>query len=169
MPEAADHSHVARSDVPGSLRLGSCGQHRRQWFAGDRFALTEIGGFAYAPRCIGAGDAQSIGQCRGQLAAQLRRIGLLADLVDQRVFDGRQPTPKGLAGLQQCEPLRGSQRVEGQIQGALEVSLERIEDFDDFFSATRTHVRTVAKRSDNSALGETEVTQVISVMKRSVV
>jgi hypothetical protein len=111
--------------------------------------------------------------CNGCTASDtgfLRGAALaLPDLVDQRVLDGRQLTPEGLAGLQQCEPLRGSQRVEGQIQGALEVSLERVEDFDDLFLAIRTHVRIITKRSDNSSFGETEVTQVISVMKRSVV
>ncbi len=85
--EAANNRHVGRPDASGPLRLGGGGQQWRQCVAGDRFALAEIGGVVNAPRCFRAGDPQPVRQGRRQLAAQLRRVGLLADLVDQRMLD----------------------------------------------------------------------------------
>jgi hypothetical protein len=61
VPETADHRHVAGADAPLSLRFGGGGQHRRQRFAGDRFALAQIGGLVDAPRRLSAGDAQPVG------------------------------------------------------------------------------------------------------------
>ena len=80
---------------------------------------------------------------------ELVGLRLLADLVDQWVLDGRKLTSEGLGALQQCQPLRGGQRIEGQIQGALEVSLERVEPPDDLFTATRTHVRRLFRLRDD--------------------
>jgi hypothetical protein len=95
-------------------------------------------------------DPKPVGQCRGQFAAQLSRVGLLADLVDQGVLDGRQLTAHFLAALQHCQPLRGGQRIERQLQSTIEVSLERVEGSDDIFPATRTHVRIIMERADSS-------------------
>ncbi len=148
MPETADHRHMGRPDAACALRRGGGGQYRLQAFAGDRCALAQIGGLADAPRCFGAGDAQPIGQGGRQFAAQLGRVGLCADLVDHRVFEGRQLTSEGLAALQQCQPLRGGQHIEAQVQGAFEVGLERVEDFDDLLPTTRTHVRIISRLTD---------------------
>ena len=89
--------------------------------------------------------AQPVGQCRGQFAAQFRGVGLLAELVDQRVLDGGQLAAEPFAGLQQGQPFGGGQRVERQIQGAFHGSLERVENLDDLFPATRTHVRILVR------------------------
>jgi hypothetical protein len=40
-------------------------------------------------------------------------VGLLADLVDQRMLDGREAAPEGLAALQHGQPFRVGQCVEG--------------------------------------------------------
>ena len=99
------------------------------------------------------------------LVSALSWLGLLGDLVDQRVFDGRQPAAHFFAALQQRQPLRGGQRVEGQVQGSLDVGLERVEHLDDLFPATRTHVRILCRATDKNARPEnteTKVTQVVS-------
>ncbi len=76
-----------------------------------------------------------------QLAAQLGRVGLCGELVDQRVLNCWQAAPDPFAAFQQGQPLGGGQRVAAQIQGAFEVSSKRVEHVDDLFPTTRTHVR----------------------------
>jgi hypothetical protein len=44
---------------------------------------------------------------------------------------------------------RGRQRVERQLQGAVEIGLERVEGINDLPSVARTHVRMIAERTDN--------------------
>jgi len=106
-------------------------------FTRDRLPLAQIGGLVNAPRCFGAGDQQAVGQRPGQCAAQFSRVGLRTDLVDQRVLDSRQPAAHFLAAVQQRQPLRGGQRIERQVQGALDVGLQRVEHFDDLLAAAR--------------------------------
>ncbi len=120
-------------------------------FAVQRGPFAQIGGFVDAPGCFGAGDPQPVGQRGGQLAAQLGRVGLFAELVDQRVFDGGQPAAYLFAALQQGQPFGGGQRVAPQIQRALEAGLERVEDLDDLVPTTRTHVRILAKPADGNS------------------
>ena len=48
----------------------------------------------------------------------------------------RLPTAKPLEPFQHPQSFRRGERVKGQIQGALEVGLERIEDLDDLFPTT---------------------------------
>jgi hypothetical protein len=57
------------------------------------------------------------------------------------VLDGWQSAAQGFAALQHGQPLRGGQRVEGQLQGTIEVSRERVEDLDDLLPAIRAHIR----------------------------
>ena len=75
-------------------------------------------------------------------------VGLFAELVDHRMLDGGQPAAHLSHTLQHGQPLGGGQRVAPQIQGALEAGFERVEDLDDLFPTTRTHVRIIATRSD---------------------
>ena len=79
---------MAGAEVAVALGFGGGGQHRRQRFAGRWPPLAEVGGFVDAPGGLGAADPQPVGQRRGQLATQLGRLGLRAELVDQRVLDG---------------------------------------------------------------------------------
>ena len=80
------------TELAVALRLGGRGQHRLQGFAVQSPPLAEVGGLVDAPRGVGAADPQPVGQHRGQLAAQLGRVGLFGELVDQWVLDGRVPT-----------------------------------------------------------------------------
>ena len=165
--ETADHRHMGGTDAPIPLRCGGGRQQRRQGFAGDRLPIAQIGGLMNTPRGVRAGDAQPVGQRGGQFSAQLRRIGVLAELVDQRVLDGRQPPAEGLAARQHGQPLRRGQRVERQLQGTVEVGLKRVESPDDLFPTTRTHVRMLLNRPDknrNLATTETKVAKEISVI-----
>ena len=50
-------------------------------------------------------DPQPVGQRRGQLAAQLGRIGLLGELIDQGVFDGGLPAAHLFPPLNTRQPL----------------------------------------------------------------
>ena len=88
--EAADHRDMPESDDPVALRLGGGGQHRLQGLAVERPTLTQIGGFVNPARRLGSGDPQPVGQRPGQCAAQLGRVGLVAELVDHRMLDGGQ-------------------------------------------------------------------------------
>ena len=54
----------------------------------------------FAPGGVGAGDAQPVGQRRGQLAAQLYLAGLPGQLVDQVVADGWQAAGLAFEALQ---------------------------------------------------------------------
>ena len=62
-------------------------QHRRQRFTVQRPPLAQIGGLMHPPRGLGPADPQPVGQHRGQLAAQHRRV-LTDQLIDQRMLDG---------------------------------------------------------------------------------
>jgi hypothetical protein len=107
------------------------------------------GGLADTAGGFGAGDPQPVGQRSREFAAQLGCIGLLADLVDQRVLDGGQAAAHPFAALQHGQPFRGGQCVEGQLQGTVQVRLECVEDLDDLLAATRTHVRMITHRPDS--------------------
>ena len=122
-----------------------------QGFAVQSPPLAQVGGLVDAPRCFCAADPQPVGQRRGQLAAQLGRIGLLGELVDQRVFDGGLPAAHLLPPLQHPQPLGGGEHVERQVQGAFVAGFERVEDLDDLFPTTRTHVRILAKPADGNS------------------
>jgi hypothetical protein len=56
------------------------------------------------------------------------------------VFDGWQSAANPFAALPHCQPFRGRQRVERQLEGAVEIGLERVEGIDDLLSVARTHV-----------------------------
>ncbi len=90
---------MAGTEVAVALRFGGRGQHRRQRLTVQRPPLAEVGGFVDPPRCLGAADPQPVGQRWRQLAAQLGRIGLLGELVDQGVFDGGLPAAHLFAPL----------------------------------------------------------------------
>src|SRR5271155_5728317 len=64
------------------------------------------------------------------------------------MLDGRLPTAQLLAALQYAQPFRGGEHVERQVQRAIVTGFERVENFDDLFPTTRTHVRIIATRSD---------------------
>ncbi len=102
----------------------------------------------HPPRRLGAGDPQPVSQRRSQLATQLAGTGLLAELVDQGVFDGGLLTAKALEPFQHSQPLGRGEHVERQIQGAFVAGLERVEDLDHLFPTTRTHVRILTLRTD---------------------
>jgi hypothetical protein len=81
------------------------------------------------------------------------------------LINGWQPAANPLAALQHCQPFRGRQRVERQLQGAVEIGLERVEGIDDLLSVTRTHVRMITELTDKLpqvCTGKTKVTQVVS-------
>jgi hypothetical protein len=141
---------VPGADDPVALRLGGGRHYRLQGFAVQRPPLAQIGGFVDPAGRFCAGDPQPVGQRWGQFPAQLGRIGLVAELVDHRMLDGRQPAPHPLAALQHAEVFGGGQCVAPQVQGALELGLERVEDFDDLFPTTRTHVRILTKGADGN-------------------
>ena len=107
------------------LRCAGSGgrQHRRQSLAVQRPPLAEVGGFVHTSRGFGAADPQPVGQRRGQLAAQLGRIGLLGELIDQGVFDGGLPAPHLLEVFQHGQPFGRGQHVERQVQRALVAGL----------------------------------------------
>ena len=128
--KAPDHRQVTGADFPVALRLCGGRQPGRQRLTGDRLAFAQIGGLTNTARRFSAGDSQPVRQCTGQLAAQLGRIGLLGDLIDQWVLDGRQLAAHRLAALQHGQPLRGGQHIERQPQGTVQVSLQRVEDLD---------------------------------------
>jgi len=88
--ETADDRDVACTEVAVALGFGGGGQQRRQWFAVQSLTLAEVGGFVNPAGRFGAGDAQAVGQRWGQFAAQLGLVGLVAELIDQRVLDGGQ-------------------------------------------------------------------------------
>jgi hypothetical protein len=165
MKEAADHRDMPATKLAVALRLRGRGKHRRQRLTVQRAPLTEIGRFMDPPRGLGPADPQPISQHRSQLAAQLRLTGLLGELIDQRVFNGRLLPAKTLEPFQHGQPFRGGQHVERQVQGAFIAGFERVENLDDLLTTTRTHVRIITNRSDNRrklSTGETTVTQVIS-------
>ena len=139
------------TELPVALRFGGRGQHRRQRFTVQRPPLAEVGGLVDAPRGLGAADPQPVGQRRRQLAAQLGRVGLLGELIDQRVFDGGLLAAHLLAPLQHPQPLGCGQHIERQVQGAFVAGLERVEDLDDLFPTTRTHVRIILPHTDMRA------------------
>jgi hypothetical protein len=152
MDEPADHRDVAGAEVAVALRLGGGGQRRRQRLTVQRPAPAEVGGFVHTPGGFGPADPQPVRQRGGQLAAQLGGIGLLGELVDQRMLDRRQHAAYLFAVLQHAQPLRGGQHVERQVHRAFHASLERVEHLDDLLTATRTHVRIITTGSDNSGL-----------------
>src|ERR1700759_2663931 len=92
-----------------ALRFGGCGQRRRQGFAVQSPALAEVGGLMDAPRGFGATDPQPVGQRRWQLAAQLGRVSLLGELIDQCVFNGGLPATDLLPPLPYPPPLGGGE------------------------------------------------------------
>ena len=77
-------------------------------------------------------------------------IGLLGELIDQGVFDGGLSAPHLLKVFQHGQPFGRGQHVERQVPRAFVSSLERVENLDDLFTTTRTHVRMIASRSDNA-------------------
>ncbi len=79
---------MGRAKLTVALRGGGGLQHRRQRFAVQCAALTQVGGLVHPPGRLGAADPQPIGQHRGQFAAQYRRLHA-GQLVDQRVLDRR--------------------------------------------------------------------------------
>ena len=131
-----------------ALRGGGRGQHRRQRLTVQRPPLTQILGVMDPPRRLGAGDPQPVSQRRSQPATQLAGTGLGGELVDQGVFDGGLLTAESLEPFQHSQPFRCGQHVERQVQGALVAGLERVEDLDDLFPTTRTHVRILTRPSD---------------------
>jgi hypothetical protein len=149
MPEAANDRDMPGTEVAVALRCRGRGQHRLQGFTVERATLAQVLRFMDPPGGLGAADPQPVSQRRGQPATQLGRIGLLGELVDQRVFDGRLLTAKALEPLQHRQPFRRGEHVEPQIQRALVGGFERVENLDDLLTATRTHVRIIASRSDN--------------------
>ncbi len=102
----------------------------------------------HPPGGLGPADPQPVSQHRGQLATQLGRLGLGGELVDQGVFDGRLLTAKPFEPFQHGQPLGRGQRVERQVQSAFLVGLERVENLDDLFPTTRTHVRILSPSID---------------------
>ncbi len=150
MKEPADHRDMARRRACHSLRLGRSGQHRRQRLTVERTPLTEIGGFMHPPGCLAPADPQPVSQHRRQLAAQLGRLSLGGELVDQGVFDGRLLTAKTLEPFQHGQPLGRGEHLERQVQGPFVVGLERVENLDDLFTTTRTHVRILSPSIDGS-------------------
>jgi hypothetical protein len=146
--EATDHRDMTGTEVAVALRFGGCGQRRRQGFAVQSPALAEVGGLMDAPRGFGATDPQPVGQRRWQLATQFGGVGLFAELVDQRVLDGRVPPAQLLPALQYPQPLGCGQHIKGQIQGMFVAGLERIEHLDDLFPTTGTHVRIILPHTD---------------------
>ena len=139
---------MAGTQLPVALRFGRRGQHRLQRFTVQRPTLAQIGSLMDAPRGLGAADPQPISQRRGQLAAQLGRIGLLGELIDQCVFNGGLPATHLLPPLQYPEPLGCGQHVKGLVQGAFVVGFERVENLDNLLATTRTHVRIITMGSD---------------------
>ena len=139
---------MAGTGDPIALRLGGGGHYRLQGLAVQRLTLAQIGGFVNPAGRFCAGDPQTVGQRWGQLAAQFDGISLFAELVDQRVLDGGQAAPNPFATFQQGQVFGRGQRVAPQIQGAFQVSPQRVDDLDDLFPTTRTHVRIVASGSD---------------------
>jgi len=96
-------------------------------------------------------------------------VGLLGELVDQRMLDRRQHAADLFAVLQHAQPLGRGQHVEREVHRALHASLERVEDFDDLLTTTRTHVRIIETRPDKFWTRKTKVTQVVSVTKMPMV
>ncbi|VBA41284.1 hypothetical protein LAUMK191_03931 [Mycobacterium attenuatum] len=81
--EVADHPHLGRADMAVALRGSGGAELRRQRLAGQRAAVTELGGLRHPPTGLRPRDPQPGGQRRGQPPAQLLLAGLLDDLVDQ--------------------------------------------------------------------------------------
>ena len=90
----------------------------------------------------------------GSLPPNSARVGLLGELIDQCVFDGGLPATHLLPPLQYPQSLGGGQHIEGQIQGAFVVGLERVEHVDDLFPTTGTHVRIILPDTDMRAARE---------------
>ena len=64
------------------------------------------------------------------------------------MFDGGLLAAETFEPFQHVQPFGGGQHVERQVQGALVAGLERVEDFDDLFTTTRTHVRILTRPAD---------------------
>lgn len=138
--EVADDAHLGLPNLPVALGGGGRRQYRWQCFAGHGAARSQVGGVADAAMGIGAGDVEPVGQHPRQCASQLFGVGLLGELVDHRMFDGRQPASRGFAALQQLQPLVGRQRVERQAQESVDRRVEGIKRLRNHFPTTRTHV-----------------------------
>ena len=157
----ADDLHVGGPDAPGSLGFSGRGQQRRQAFAGQGPPPAEIGRLGHPPVGFAAGDVQPIRQRPGQPAAQLGFVGLLGELIDQRMMrrpaSGGAPSPS----VRASPTAPGGQRVERQLARAAHDSIERVEDLDDLLAATRKHVRMLQRPTDKEIF-ETKVAHVIS-------
>jgi hypothetical protein len=116
-------------------------------------ALTEITGFLDAPVGLAAGDAQPVGQHVGELAADLRRAGLLVHTVDQRIPRHRQPAAILFQAFEQPQPLRCGQRVERQVSQTRDRLAQRVERRDDLLTTTDCcHTRTLSATTDKKLL-----------------
>jgi hypothetical protein len=121
-------------------------QQRLEEFTRKRVALAEVSGLADAPLRLSLGDAQPHGQRRGERGGA-KRFGctLGAQLIDQRMFYGRQATAVGLQSGQESLLLGGGQHVAGhrgdRLERFVEVVVRRIDVF-----LTRTHVSNISSK-----------------------
>ena len=127
-------------------------QSRRQWFTGQRAALAQVVGFLDALVGVASGDAQPVGQHMGELAADLRRGGLLVHLVDQRMARHRQPAHVVFEALQQCQSLRCGQRIERQVSQTGDRVAKRVELGDDLLATADCHTRILSATTDKKPL-----------------
>ena len=149
--EAADDCDVAGAEVAVALRGGGRGQYRLQGLTvtarrSPRSAASWIRREASA-RLI----RSRLANTGGQLAAQLGRSACSLSWLIKACSTVGLPAAQLFAALQYRQPLRGGQRIKGQVQGALVVGLERVEDLDDLFPTTRTHVRIITTRPEVSS------------------
>jgi hypothetical protein len=83
-----------------------------------------------------------------QLAADLDRGGLMAHSVDQFMAWCRQSSDFLFEPLQQSEPFRGGQHVEGQLRQLGYRGMQPVEGSEDLLPAIRKHVRMISAKSD---------------------
>ena len=144
--EVANHLDVLDADFPVSLTGRNSRQQRLEEFTRKRVALAEVSGLADAPLRLSLGDAQPHGQRLGERGGA-KRFGstLGAQLVDQRMFYGRQATAVGLQSGQESLLLGGGQHVAGHRGDRLERFVEVVVRRFDVFP-TRTHASNISSK-----------------------
>ena len=119
--EAADHRDMAGAEVAVALGFGGGGQHRLPGVRRSAPVRSPRSAASWMRRDASARVIRNrLASAAASLPPNSVGIGLFAELVDQRVLDGRQPAAYLLAPLQDRQPLGGGQHVEAQIQRALD-------------------------------------------------
>lgn len=161
-----DHRHLPGPEGADFLRGGGGRQHRRQRFAGQSVAWSQVGGLVDAPGGFGAADQCRLGDRVGEFSAQFFGGGLAGNGIDQRVLGGRDPAAQPLETLQQRQLFTGAQRLAIKLEHPLKRGIHGIKSRRQRLSinTTASHNPKLSGGTDkkrHSETTETKVTQVI--------